>query len=265
MPLLEINGIRLYCEEAGEGPALLMIMGLSANLDWWDPAMLGRLSERFRVITFDNRGAGRSDKPYGDFSVADMADDAAGLLSALGLKTAYVLGVSMGGMIAQQLALDHPHMVERLVLCCTNCGGREQVLASPEVYAVLGTPREGVSVEKVARASLPLLFPEGFMRDHPDKMEEFVSRYLRAPMPAHCFFSQLAAITRWRSYERLPEIRCPTLVLTGDSDILIPPENSRILASRIPGARLKEYRGGGHGFFAQFPEKVADDLLAFLS
>jgi len=265
LPLVEVNGIRLYCELAGRGRPLLMVMGLSANLDWWEPAMLALLRERLLTVTFDNRGAGRSDKPFGEYSIASMARDAAGLLSALGLQRAFVLGVSMGGMIAQQLALDYPEMVERLVLCCTNCGGREQVLASPEVYALLGAPREGVSAEEVARASLPLLFPEGFMRDNPDAMEEFILRYLRAPMPAHCFFAQLAAIARWRSYERLPEIKCPTLVLTGDSDILIPPENSRILASRISGARLIEYPGGGHGFFAQFPERVAEDILDFLN
>jgi pimeloyl-ACP methyl ester carboxylesterase len=265
VPYVEAGGIRLYYEERGEGPALLMIMGLSANLDWWDPGMLGRLAERLHVVTFDNRGAGRSDKPAGKYSIAGMAADAAGLLRHLDMEKAHVLGVSMGGMIAQQLALDHPGLVDRLVLCCTNCGGGEQVLATPEVYAVLGAPREGVSVEDVARASLPLLFPREFMGRNPRLMDDFVARYLRHPMPAHCFFAQLGAVARWGSYGRLPEIKAPTLVLTGDADILIPPENSSILAQRIPGARLAVYPGGGHGFFAQFPERVAEDILAFLA
>ncbi len=264
MPYAESNGIDIYYEVAGEGPPLLMIMGLSANLYWWDPALLERLAERLSVITFDNRGAGRSSKPRGEYSIEGMAADAAGLLRSLGINRAHLLGVSMGGMIAQQLALDHPGLVDRLVLCCTNCGGREQVLASPEVYAALRAPRRGLSAEEVARAALPLLFPTEFMRDHPDRVEGFLARYLRAPMPAHCFFAQLAAVARWGSYGQLPEIEAPTLVLTGDSDVLIPPVNSRILAERIRGARLLEYRGGGHGFFAQFPERVAEDVLRFL-
>ncbi len=265
MPKARINDIDIYYEVEGEGFPLVLIMGLSANKDWWEPAMLEAFQKKFKVVVFDNRGAGRTDKPKGEFTIALMASDVVGLLKELGMDKAHVLGVSMGGMIAQELAIAYPEIVEKLVLCCTNCGGHEQVLAAPEIYSILGAPREGLSVEDIGRATLPLLFPQEYMEEHPEKMEEFLARYLVAPMPAHSFFQQLQAITKWRSFSRLPEIKSPTLVLTGDRDILIPPENSRILADNISRARLVVFPGGGHGFFGQFPEKVAEEVISFLT
>lgn len=265
MPYAEVNGIKLYYEERGEGRPLLMIMGLSGNLDWWEPEFLAPLQEKLQLVIFDNRGAGRSDKPREEYTIPLMASDLAGLLRSLGIERAHVLGASMGGMIAQQFALDYPEMLDRLVLCCTNCGGREQVLAKPEVYEALMSPPGAVSVEDFARASLPVNFPASFLRENPEKIEEFIRRFLIAPIPAHAFLAQYTALSRWRDFARLPEIKAPTLVLAGDSDILIPPENSRILADSIPDARLVTYAGGGHLFMAQFPERVAADILAFFA
>jgi pimeloyl-ACP methyl ester carboxylesterase len=264
VPYADVDGIRIYYEEHGEGRPLLMIMGLSANLDWWEPALLARLAENNHVVIFDNRGAGRTDKPKGDYTIPMMASDVAGLMRSAGIGQACVLGASMGGMIAQQFALDYPEMTERLILCCTNCGGREQVLAKPEVYEALMSPPGATTIEDFARASLPINFPDSFLRENQEKIEEFIRRFLIAPMPAHAFIAQYTALSRWRDFSRLPEIKSPTLVLTGDSDILIPPENSRILAENIPGAKLIAYTGGGHLFMAQFPELVAADILAFL-
>lgn len=264
MPFAEVNSIRLYYEVVGHGPPLVMIMGLGANKDWWHPQMLSLLEEEFKVVLLDNRGAGRSDKPRGEQTIALMASDVLGLMGHLDLDRVSLLGVSMGGMIAQEIAATSPHRVEKLILCCTHCGGRESIPPPPETIELLVSPREGRSVEKIARDSLPLLFPKAYLEAHPEAAQGFIATYSIAPIPAHAFFQQLQAITSWGIFGRLKEIRCPTLILAGEEDVLVPPENSRILAKHIPRARSIFYPGMGHGFMAQAPGPVARDILRFL-
>lgn len=264
MPYADANGIDIYYELRGEGHPLVMIIGLSGNIDWWDRTLLSLLAEKFQLVIFDNRGSGRSGKPRVEYSIPLMAADTAGLLRSLGIDRAHVLGVSMGGKIALQLALDYPEMVERLVLCCTSCGGDEQVATSPELVAMLGAGRKGITVEDVARSSLNLLFPRSYVRENPELMEDFIRRFQIAPTRGHAFFAQLAAVAGFGVFARLKEIAAPTLVLTGDSDELVPPDNSRILAENIPGAKLITYPGAAHFFFSQFPEQVASDITTFL-
>ncbi len=260
----EVNGINIYYREYGEGEPLLLIMGLSANADWWGDEFLRPLAKRFRVVTYDNRGAGRSGKPEGPYPIPLMAEDAAGLMDHLGWESAHVMGASMGGMIAQELALDHPERVRRLVLLCTNCGGREQVLASPEVYQLLNTPRDGITDEDIVRMSMPLLFPQKYIDENPRLMEEVLRTFLIAPIQPRCFVWQIMGITRWSCHSRLAGLRHPTLIVTGTEDVLIPPENSRILADAIPDSRLVEIEGAGHGLQAMFPAEVAGEVIAFL-
>ncbi|MDI6874798.1 alpha/beta fold hydrolase [Candidatus Solincola sp.] len=261
---VEANGIRIYYREMGSGDPLLLIMGLGGNVDWWTPKFLKSLASRYHVVAFDNRGAGRSEKPPGPYSIPQMADDAAALMDRLGWSSAHVLGMSMGGMIAQELALQHPERVRKLVLLVTTCGGPEQVPASPEVLQVLYSPKEGISPEVIARSTLYLLYPRKYIEENPGKMEEVVKAMLLAPIPPAAFALQLAAIINWSSHSRLKDIHNPTLIITGSEDILIPPENSRILARAIPNSRLVEYPGGGHGLIGQFPVEVAGEIAAFL-
>lgn len=261
---VEANGIEIYYRELGSGDPLLLIMGLSANADWWDPTFLRILAEHFHVVTFDNRGAGRSSKPPGPYTIPQMAADAVALMDRLGWSSAHVLGMSMGGMIAQELTLLYPERVRKLVLVVTTCGGQEQVLAAPEVYKILYMPKEGISPEAIARSTLHLLFPRSFIRENPEMMEEVIQALLRAPISPECFTYQLTAIMKWSDFPRLKDIRKETLIITGSEDILIPPENSRILAQAIPHSRLVEYEGGGHGLITQFPREVAEEVIAFL-
>jgi len=261
---VEINGINIHYRECGRGEPLLLIMGLSANADWWGEEFLAPLAERFHVVTYDNRGSGRSGKPEGPYAITLMASDALGLMDHLEWDSANIMGASMGGMIAQELALDHPERVRRLVLMCTNCGGAEQVPASPEVYELLYTPRRGLKAEDMARMSLPLLFPQRYIDENPDKVEEFLEAYLIAPIQPHCFVWQITGASQWSCYSRLAGLSHPTLIITGTEDVLIPPENSRVLADVIPGSRLVEIEGAGHGLQAMFPRKTAAEVIAFL-
>jgi pimeloyl-ACP methyl ester carboxylesterase len=261
----DVNGISVYYRLYGSGEPVLLVQGLSANCEWWDEDFLRPLANHFLLVAFDNRGAGRTSRPEGPYTIAQMADDAAALLDFLGLASAHVVGVSMGGMIAQEMALRHPGKVRKLVLLVTNCGGREQVLAKPEVYQVLYAGGENLDPREVARATLHLLFPEGFIRENPGKMEEFVEMFTRAPISPEAFRNQLRAIMGWSSYQRLKDISAETLVITGTEDILIPPENSHILAEAIPHARLLEFPGAGHGLIAQMPERVSSAILEFLT
>lgn len=257
-----VGDIDIHYRAMGTGEPLVMIMGLTANMDTWEPAMLDLLAERYRVIVFDNRGAGRTGAPPGDFSIAQFADDTAGLMEALGIERAFVLGESMGGMIAQEVVLRHPEMVEKLVLCCTFCGGEEAVFPEPEVIALL-TDREGTP-EEIVRKGLKIVFPEEWLNTNEEQVEDYVRRALLHPISVENAFRQGAAIFGFSAYERLPGIECPVMIARGTEDVLIPPVNSRILADRIPGSRLVEFPGGGHGFSAQNIEDFTSLLCEFL-
>jgi 3-oxoadipate enol-lactonase len=260
----EINGIKIHYREYGEGEPLLLIMGLGANADWWGDEFLQPLAERFHVVTFDNRGAGRSERPEGPYEVPQMAADAAGLMDHLGWESAHVMGASMGGMIAQELALQFPERVRRLVLLCTFCGGSEHVPAKPEVLSILAMPREGLTPADIARASLYLLFPPEYIEGNPDLMDDVVNTILIAPIEPKCFVWQYQGVSMWSCHARLGGLRHPTLIVTGTEDVLIPPENSRIIAEAISGSHLVEIEGAGHGLQTMFPEKVASEVISFL-
>ncbi len=264
MPYAQVGDIRMYYELHGQGEPLLMIMGLGGHILDWQPIAPAPLDQHYRLILFDNRGAGRTDKPPGPYSLPQMAGDAVGLLEALGLESAHVFGVSMGGMIAQHVALEHPHRVRKLVLGCTMCGPSAGVRASDEVLAYL-TPRPDLEPEEALWWSLPASYPEEFIAEHEELLRERIRRHLRHPTPLHAYQAQLDAILNSHdTCERLPELPHRTLVLTGTEDRLIPPENSRILAARIPHAELREIPGAGHVFWVSHPEESVQALVEFL-
>jgi 3-oxoadipate enol-lactonase len=246
----------------GEGHPLVLIQGLTATLDWWDPEFVEALSRRYRVLAFDNRGAGRTEAPEGEFTIEQLADDTAGLMDALGIESAYVLGYSLGGMIGQELALRHPEKVEKLVLCVTFCGGKNTVAASREVLSKL-MDRSG-STDDLVERFLSLMFTREWMEENRNLLDGFKERYLIAPTPDHAAARQFMATVRLDTYDRLDKITAPTMVMCGADDILIPAENSRIIAGAIPGAQLKAYPGAGHGFVWQMREAVLEDLTGFL-
>ncbi len=263
MEYARVGDLNMCYELRGEGPPLVMIMGLTANMDWWAPETLDELSRRYQVLMFDNRGAGRTETPgEGEFTCAQMADDTAGLMDGLGIERAYVLGLSMGGMIAQELALNHPEKVDKLVLCVTFCGGGNTVYPSQEVLQIMADTSG--TVDDLIRRTMSIMFPAEWLEADESQYEEFRECYLRAPCTPENTVRQFMGTTKLDTYDRLPSITAPTLLMCGAEDVLIPPENSRIIAGRIPGARLIEYPGAGHGFTSQSREEFAKDLIEFL-
>jgi pimeloyl-ACP methyl ester carboxylesterase len=273
MPHVTSAGTSIYWEEEGphrgqngpegqDGPdPVLLIMGLGATLEWWY-LIRPELTPRFRTILFDNRGVGRSDVPPAPYSIAQMADDAAAVLDAAGAARAHVVGLSMGGYIAQELVLRHPARVRSLVLGCTSCGGRDAVPADKEVRQAL-TARASMSREEAMRVMAPYTFDASTPREVIER--EFALR-LATTVTNDGFFAQLQAIRDWPgTRSRLSGIAAPTLVIHGETDRLVPPENATILADAIPGARLVMLPHASHIFFTDQFAPARDALLAFLA
>jgi len=264
LPKVKVNDINIYYEIHGKGFPFFLIRGLSSDVYRWPPDFISELSKNFKIILFDNRGAGRTDKPDIEYSMKMMADDTTGLMKALNIEKAYVLGYSMGGNIAQEIALNYPKKVKKLILCSTGCGGPNGILASKEVRTELNSNRDGLSNEELVRNWIIFYFIESFIRNKPDVVDEYIRRSLLAPIPSHSYRRQLNAINKFNSYSRLKNIETPTLVLSGKEDILVPHENSIILAENISGAKLVLLDNLGHGLFTPNPKLLAKTIIEFL-
>ncbi len=263
MDRARINGIDMAYRVSGKGEPVVLIGGFGMTKEGWADQLVP-LEERFQVITFDNRGAGESTVPVEPFTIDDMADDTVGLLDYLGIDAAYFFGVSMGGLIAQMLALDYPDRVRKAVLGCTSHGGRHAVQPKPEVMEVLASVAAvGVSAEEAARRRLPILFSDRFLREEPGKVETFVERSIRYQPTPQGATGQMRALSFFNVKRRLGEIRCPVLVMTGSEDRMMPPENAGLLVEGISGAELYIVKGAGHSFFLESPEVVIRVLIDF--
>ena len=262
MPHTDVPGFRMYYEEHGSGFPLLMINGLgSDHLEWLH--QIPAFEARFRVVVFDNRGTGRSGVPPGPYTTGQMADDAASLLRALGIPRAHVLGVSLGGMIAQEVALRHPDRVEGLVLGCTGPGGGLSVRPPPEAMAAFAlVKREDPEAE--LRRMLPFLYTDACMRERPGEVEGFVRRRLDHPTPPGGYLAQLFAAVSHDASSRLEKIQARTLVITGDADRLVHWENSLRITGRIPAATLIVLPGAPHRLFAETADAFNLEVLRFL-
>ncbi len=265
MPFTTVNDISIYFETVGEGTPLLMVMGLGGSLRSWSEAQIERLTTRHRVILFDNRGAGLSDKPPAPYTMPQFAADAVGLLDALEIDRAHVYGVSMGGMIAQHIALDYPARVRKLVLGCTVAGGEHVVRTPPEALKILTAETTGDRAADIRRG-WQIMYPPEFIAANREMLEARLQRELELPeQPRFAYEAQLGAIIATHdTFDRLPALKMPVLLQTGEKDALVPPGNTDIIAGQIPHARVIRYPDAGHGYFIQLPEQSADDILAFL-
>jgi len=264
MPIVNINDCNIYYEVHGQGDPLVLIMGLRRNVEWWY-RQIPELAKYFQVIVFDNRGAGRSDKPAMEYSIRLFADDSAGLMDALELPAAHILGYSMGGYIAQELALNYPEKVKNLILASTGCGGERAVLMSPDRLEKFQA-NAGMQPEEILRRNMDIYFSDKFVEQNPGLVEEFIDISLRHCQPADAFERQYDACLRHDTVERLHRIAVPTLIMTGEDDPLVPPENSYVLQDLIPHADLFVFPGGRHCALIekadQFNEKVIDFFKA---
>lgn len=262
MPTVNTNGINIAYESTGDGPPLLFITGLGYG-GWFWHEQVPELSRHYRVITFDNRGSGGTDKPDGPYSTPMLAQDAAGLLDALGITGARVVGHSLGGFIAEELALARPDLVSRLVLASTTFGGLNAVPITQEALAVM-LDRSGDPVDLVRRGVAIAAGP-GFSEAHPEVVEELVRYRLTGPVPAAQYQAQMMAGATHNAEERINRIACPTLILFGEHDKVVPPANADLLTAKIPGSRRVILPNMGHIFPMEDPDATNVALHEFFA
>jgi pimeloyl-ACP methyl ester carboxylesterase len=263
MPIIKAGDINLEYYVEGEGPPLLMIMGFSGQARSWGRPVVDNLARHFTTILFSNRGTGLSDKPETPTTIKQMADDAANLLDALGYGRVHVFGISMGGMIAQELVLAHPERVHGLVLGCTTPGGGGEA-ATPETLQAL-LPAPGLSREELVRKAWPAICAPAFIEEGRDFLEAMMAEGFENPTPLETLGKQMAAINGHDAVARLPQIKAPTLVIHGDIDRLVPPSNGVRLAQGISGAEHRTIQGAAHMFFWERPDETAGIVTEFLS
>lgn len=262
MPKVHANGIDIYYELKGAGEPLLLIAGFASDLTIWSK-VLSSLAEQYQVIVFDNRGVGRSSAPDSSYSIGQMAEDGAALLDKIGVKAAHVAGHSMGGMIAQELAVAHPDVVASLLLLGTCAKPDERNKAIIECWGEL--PRQ-VDPATAVRVSLPWIYTNRFY-SRPKAIQQVIDLVVASPFPStpHGIYHQSRAVMGFDTSDRLKLIRCPTLVLAGKEDILLPVPWSEELARGIPGAELVVLENTGHGMLIETPDAVTSAMLGFLS
>ena len=275
MGTAKVDSIELYYDEKGSGDPLLLIMGLAADSTAW-MFQVPDFAKRYRTVTFDNRGVGRSAKPPGPYTIHLMADDAAALLDALDIRRAYVLGVSMGGMIAQELAIRHPERVRGLILACTfpepDADVERQREFGMQQFGGTVTASGEMQIDLTAldplmffQHLLPRVFNQSFIDTELPRLMQLFAGALQYGFSMEAILGQVAAVMGHRATDRLHQIKAPTLVITGDADLLISPGNSDVLARSIPGAKLVKVPGGSHGFNLETPEVFNRHVLDFLA
>ena len=275
MSFVENQGAKIYWDEQGpeQGPAqspeerlartdappLLLIMGLGYASALWHRTR-PVLAQHFRTIAFDNRGVGSSSVPPGPYSIATMASDAAAVLDAAGIARAHVFGISMGGMIAQEFALQYPTRTRSLILGCTSSGGPSAVRAESRVIDILFA--RGMTLAQAREAIIPYIYDAATPREK--IAEDTALRQSCLPTPEG-YMAQLLGILAWEAYSRIAQITAPTLVLHGKSDALVPPGNGQLIAGRIPGAKFVLLDRASHLFLTDQPEASQKAILEFLS
>lgn len=262
MPRIAAGEIELYYESHGIGSPLVLIPGFGTGLWIWFK-QVEDFSKEFRTICFDPRGVSRSDAPEEPITIRTIADDLAALLKALRIESAHILGASFGGFVAQEFALGHPEMTRSLVLCCTSFGGPRHVPPTLETLQALASTK-GLNTEERVRENLLVAFSPAYVEQKRDEVERVIALRAQNFVPEYAYLHQLQAAREFDTEERVSRIAAPTLVLSGDADIIVPVENSRNLAASIPNARLVIIKGGSHTFFIEQAEEFNSAVIEFI-
>ena len=258
---VHVGDIDIAYKIFGKGDPILLINGYSQSMDNWDPILLERLAFNHTVIIFDNRGIGNTTSGEKGFSMVQFANDTASLLDVLQIKQADILGYSMGGFIAQELALTHPDRVGKLIIYASICGGNESILASQVINFL--SNGSGTAMERIERFH-PLFFPEKWRNENPNYLERIPKTI--ETIPNKTLDQHTEAIFNWTgTCSKLKNITQPTLVIVGTDDVVTLPANSLLITERIPGAWLVQIKGAGHGLMYQYPEQFNKVLQTFLS
>ena len=266
LPKVKINDINMYYEIHGEGFPLVMILGFIENIFWWHPNLINKLSEKFKVILFDNRGAGRTDKPRNDYSIKMFTNDTVGLMDALKIEKAHIFGHSMGGKIAIELVLNYPEKVGKLILCATSCGGSKQVLIGSEhAVRLLARQYKQYKIFELVNTIMEIMLTKEFIQNNPEAVKETYQKIVKNPTPIHAYRRLLKASMSFNSWVKLKRIKSPTLLVHGKKDILTPSQNADILADRIPGSKKIIFEDSNHGPHLDNVEKLTQVMLDFLT
>ncbi|MBE2225599.1 MAG: alpha/beta hydrolase [Anaerolineae bacterium] len=267
MPTVTANNINIYYESNGSGEPLVLISGLGYNMWQWHKMVPG-LAESFQVITLDNRGVGQTDKPEGPYSAALLAADTAALLTALGIPKAHIMGHSMGGFIAQEMALSYPDKVDKLILASTNFGGPHHLPITPEAMAVLGdTTSDPVTRFK---NGLAVSTAPGWSENNEAMIADWLTWRMANLVDPVAYQAQMAIGLSLLSEEacfenRLPDVQAETLILFGEYDKVVPPGNAELLAAKIPNSSIHFLPDAGHFFPMETPEAANEAVVAFLN
>ena len=260
MPYANVNGIRIYYEIRGNGSPVVLIGGLGSQISSW-ATQVPLYSKHFKVIAFDNRGAGLSDKPDHSYTIEDMADDTARLLDSLGIESASFVGKSMGGMIAQWLGIKYPHRASKLILGCTSAS-RDEV--GNEILKIGREIATKVGLKTVWLTALFLGYTREYIEKNLGSIKESLALVAEDDEAVDGYIGQSLACEKHNTRDLLHKINCPTLVLLGETDQIASPKRSRELAELIPGAMLREFGGVGHGFWRERQAEVDKVVLDFL-
>ena len=266
MRVAKSEGAEIAYSDEGQraGVPLVLIMGLGGSAEEWGDDFLLELRRQRRVVRFHNRGVGLSSNTVTNFTFTHMARDVIAVIEALGLSEADVLGYSMGGMVAQRLVLDYPERVRRLVLMATHFGGPEVVQPQERVQPLFERRPPGESLPEQFRRFCSALAAPGFAEAHMELAERFAEGRMRNPVSLPTYQAQMTSILSDDRSARVQDINVPTLVVHGDQDALVPVENGRLLAGRVPGATLHILPGCGHLPTWEQPQPVLAVLARFL-
>ncbi len=261
MPKVKANGIELYYEVHGSGEPLVLIGGLGADTFLWF-RQVPELCKYFQVIVFDNRGSGESDKPETPYTIPMFAADTAGLLQALGIERASVMGASLGGLIAQEFALSYPALLEKLVLAATTFGGPKSIPLPAETAAAMlnrtGDPETDI------RNSFKLFTSAEWQQAHPEIVDEYVRWRVAHPQPVAAYQRQAVATMGFDVEGRISQITAPTLIMHAENDRVVPVENARLLAEKIPNSKLLIFPKAGHAFNIELDQAYNQAVIDFL-